>query len=172
MNLELMAMQWLRWDRRCMIVLTERSPRQWVCGRPDVLGITCARYLIEIEIKRSLSDFRADAKKSSRLNRMHYLKKHPKQFYYLIPRELLPSVSPIVPEWAGLITGPTPKSFAIIVEKIAPINSDSEKVSIKECLRMVHLVSNQAISEKVSSESIKSNWRYGYEPYWPIEYEI
>lgn len=57
MSLELAAARWLRFEKRCMAVLFERTPRAWSCGLPDALGITCSRHMIEIEIKRTLSDF-------------------------------------------------------------------------------------------------------------------
>lgn len=85
-NLELLAMRWLRWEKRCIIVLTERSPRAQSCGEPDVLGITKDRYMYEIEVKRTISDFRADSDKPSRKFRDDGWRapKLPKQFYYLV----------------------------------------------------------------------------------------
>ena len=51
------AAEWLRYERRCPIIAFERPPQSWGSYRPDVLGITRGRALIEVEIKVTLSDF-------------------------------------------------------------------------------------------------------------------
>jgi len=61
---EVAALEWLRFKRQCQITALER----WVFadtiqGRPDVCGVTKQRYMLEVEIKRTWSDFKADAKK-------------------------------------------------------------------------------------------------------------
>jgi hypothetical protein len=67
----------------------------------DLVVITKAGCLKEIEIKRSFSDFKADFKKghnhNDRQNRIT-------EFYYAIPIELLEKCLPLVPEDAGIIT--------------------------------------------------------------------
>ncbi len=55
MTLEYHALAWLRFEKRCPIVMLERGISY--ISRPDALGITTARYMVEIEIKRSLADF-------------------------------------------------------------------------------------------------------------------
>jgi hypothetical protein len=101
-NLELMAMRWLWLDRNCHYVLRELSPR-YSLGKPDVLGVTKDRYLTEIEIKRSVSDFRSDSRKWCRRNRDLNLKSMPKQFYYLMPSTLADKLVSEIPDWAGLV---------------------------------------------------------------------
>lgn len=173
MNLELMAMRWLRWEKRCPIVLTERTPREWAHGRPDILGITCSRYLVEVEIKRTLSDFRADGQKASRQRRHHFQKLVPKFFYYLVPSNLVDRVRPELPPWAGLMRGPVDgEAQSIYVVLKSPTNHDSQRLSLKECVRVAYLVSNEAISARESLESTQSNFRYGHVPYWGLDYEI
>ena len=67
----------------------------------DLVVITKSGCLKEIEIKRSVQDFKADFKKGhthgDRQNRIT-------EFYYAIPIELLEKCLPLVPEGAGIIT--------------------------------------------------------------------
>lgn len=169
--LELFAMRWLRWEKKCVIAICERSPRYGV-GEPDCLGITPARYLIEIEVKRSVSDFRADARKHSKINRVAYIKQAPKQFYYLVACGIVEKVKPIVPEWAGLMRGPTPNDWNLRVEKVAPINQESKKLSIKECSSLVKCVGNYAMSQMETTYQAFSNYACGSWPHPEPEYEI
>ncbi len=127
MNLELMAMRWLRWQKRCPIVLRERSPI-YAIGDPDVLGVTAARYLIEIEIKRSVADFKADARKAHVANRSFQLKRMPKQKYYFVTREIVERCKLELPEWAGLMTVFNEVSCRVLVE--APVNKESQRLTV------------------------------------------
>lgn len=160
MNLELMALRWLLYEKRCVFALRERSPRMHFTGRPDALGVTASRYLIEIEIKRSLSDFRADRMKNSRRDtvRESIGNQLPRQFYYLVPTELVAVVEPIVPEWAGLLDS---YHGAIRVAKSAPVNRESRRLSVKECIRFVRMVANWAMSEAESRQAEYLRFRDG-----------
>ena len=147
MNLELMAMRWLRWEKRCVIVVNERTPREYPCGLPDVLGVLCSRHMIEIEVKRSFSDFKADFKKGSRRSRDLYPAKYPKQFYYLVLPEIAERVEPLLPNWAGLMRGPIAgEVYTLRVIKTAPTNKDASKLTPKECGRLVYKMANQIVS--------------------------
>jgi len=122
MNLEMSAMRWLWLEKNCHIVLEERSPKHMM-GEPDVIGVTAGRYLIEIEVKRSASDFYADAKKHHRANREFYLKHQPRQFYYLMPKELAQKLQDKIPDWAGLMQSPFDPLIEVL--KVAPVNLES-----------------------------------------------
>jgi hypothetical protein len=172
MNLELMAMRWLRFEKRCALILCERSPRSWLCGEPDVLGVTDARYLYEIEVKRTLSDFKADGKKRCRANRQMYIDKQPKQFYYLMPARVATKAEASVPHWAGLMVPHDHHRHGLKIVKQAPTTSETKRLTIKECVRMAKLLSNFAISACESTESVVSQWRHGHEPFWKLDYEI
>lgn len=162
-NLNLLALQWLHWERRCPIVLRERSPRCYYCGNPDVMGITRDRYMLEIEIKRSLQDFKADAKKTSRINRDLYLDKAPRQFYYLIPFDLLEAVQPMLPPWAGLMTAGNPNVGGIQIQVIAPVNKLSARVPIKECVHLTHMLSNYNLALEQSLDRVHQKYARGAE---------
>ena len=140
MNLELAAMRWLWLEKNCHYVLEQRSPR-YMMGQPDVVGVTKARYLVEIEIKRSVSDFRADFSKRHRMpeTRSFYIKEQPRQFYYLVPMALKDKVESLVPEWAGLMIM-NENGDSIEVVKPAPVNTESRKLSCKECVKLARMM--------------------------------
>lgn len=171
MNLELMAMRWLRFEKRCRLAMFERSPRQAWCGQPDVLGVTDRRYLYEIEIKRSLSDFKANQRKP-----FHRLRtigpsefhdaKYPKMFWFLVPFELVDKVKPILPSWAGLLRGPTDGEIQTIWSVVkAPANNKSVPLTTKECVYLSQQMSNQILSLVENLANWRGakfhNWRYG-----------
>jgi hypothetical protein len=169
MNLELMALRWLRWEKKCPMAFCERSP-VYGNGEPDVLGITDARYRIEIEIKRSLSDFNADAKKPHRHNRQFNPAIHPRQFYYLVPSHLSEKVRPLLPTWAGLMRGPDYNSYGVAVLIQSPVNNASRRLTVRECIRMVKMVNNHSMSvmesfEKSFNRFKDGHWQWQYEDY-------
>ena len=159
-----------------MLVLCERSPRQGWCGQPDVFGVTAARYTMEIEIKRSLSDFRADATKPSRnpiLRDGFRLQRLPKHFWYLVPPELADRVEPLVPDWAGLMRGPRGhEAQTVWIIKRSPANSESRRLTVKECCRLVLLVNNHALSSEAKALNLANSFRGGWQPWHPPEFEI
>lgn len=158
MNLELMAMRWLWLEKNCHYVLEQRSPR-YMIGLPDVLGVTANRHLTEIEVKRSVSDFRADAKKHHRQNRDLYLKSQPKQFYYLVPRHLKEKVEHLVPEWAGLMIN-SESGFTCEVVKPAPVNKEARRLSIKECVKLPRCMTNHMMSAIEKNEVCLNRFKH------------
>lgn len=153
-DLEHMAMFWLRFEKRCRVVLTERSPR-YGNGKPDVLGITDARFLLEIEIKRSVSDFRANDNKphiagqnaAFALEGEFCSEMFPRQFWYLVPHGLVEKVRPLLPKWAGLLRGPSEdevQGLSCVVK--ATTNKGSKRLSTKECVQLAQCMSNQIFS--------------------------
>lgn len=99
---------------RRAFVLPNYTPMNWF--ECDVFEVTAAGFFREYEVKLTVSDFRADAKKEH--NDYNYAKmrreggkKHdllagrsvsgPRQFFYVTPAGLLQSEA--LPEWAGLI---------------------------------------------------------------------
>lgn len=158
MTLETMAMRWLWLERKCKIVLEQRSPRYWI-GNPDVIGVTGCRQLLEIEIKRSLSDYRADANKHHRLpaTRQFHIAEQPRQFYYLAPRNLTDKILAELPHWAGLMR-PGEEECWIEVVKVAPVNAESKKLTLKECVKLARLMTNHMMTYALHCESHGSNF--------------
>lgn len=110
---------WLRYEQRCYTVAFERSP--WPSNyRPDVFGINRHRKVIEVEIKQTVADFRANAEKRLLRWREASGLHLPQKFYFAVPNELIEKVKPFLPSRCGLLAikstgrfGPT----AVIVAK-------------------------------------------------------
>lgn len=163
-RMEHIALRWLAWERKCLAVMHERSPRNMM-GSPDVLGITRSRYLIEIEIKRSVSDFRANRTKHHIANREMWIQKQPKQFYFFVPEAISDRCLAGCPEWAGLAKL-LPDGYRLHVVKEAPINSSSKRLTLKECIKMFHLMSNQIVSFSGQIDGFKNSFERGHDPYY------
>lgn len=135
------AFRWLTLERNCITVLTERSPR-WGHGQPDVLGVTKNRYLVEIEVKVSMADFRNNAKKAHVIRRN--VKQWPKHFWFLVPDAMVEKCLPELPEWAGLL-----RSYRGIQEvKPAPVNPESKRLSVKEVAVLFRKQTLQLMSDR------------------------
>lgn len=171
MKLELMALRWLRFDKRCRVALFERSPRQAWSGEPDVLGVNDRRYLFEIEIKRSVQDFRANKRKQFHQMRDAGVSspKYPRYFWFLVPPQIVEAVTPIVPKWAGLLCGPGDDDVQCLHSVIpAPANPESEPLTTKECVRLAQMMANQIWS----FASTLASWEgHRYEG-WISDYSI
>ena len=63
----------------------------------DILSVTKNNYLREVEIKISVSDFKADFKKK------HNHEGNIRQFYYAVPYYILDDIKNLVPEHAGIL---------------------------------------------------------------------
>ena len=164
MNLELCAMWWCWIEKKCHYIIEQRAPRFWL-GSPDILGVTKQRFLIEIEVKRSAADFRKDADKRHRKNRDRFIEDQAKQFYYMMPRELAEKLRPEIPEWAGLMC-PDYGGQSATVLKVAPVNSKSKRLSLKECAKMCRYMTNHMMSSRSYMQRHIDNFLQGTpEPY-------
>lgn len=165
MNLELMAMHWLRSEKRCEIVLRERSPRAYPCGQPDVLGVTSSRFLIEVEIKRSVSDFKRDFLKISRRNRDLFPAKQARQFFYFVPANIVEKVEPLVPDWSGLLYVPDDGPLYPYIKRKAPLNKLSHKLSDDEFQRLFAMLTNHLLSAETSRDNNRQRFFDGHQPW-------
>lgn len=102
MRLEIAAMRFLLWQKRCIMTTQERGDSTML-GRPDVLGLTNKREVIEIEIKISVSDLRANAKKEVQKYFAMFPEKGPNYFYYFVPHTIAEKASEIAEPHAGVI---------------------------------------------------------------------
>lgn len=150
MSLEHQGLLFLRRDKNCPVALFERTPR-YSMGQPDILGVTAAGYLYEIEVKRSLSDFRANGSKRHIMERDHleasnnlvekeHLKIYPKFYWFLVPPSLEPKITVSLPRWAGLLV---PDEYFMREAVPAPANAYARKLSVKQCLKLGNLMANQ-----------------------------
>jgi hypothetical protein len=154
LNLKFLAFNFLRFEKACAVALEERTPRG--CnGQPDVLGVTKHRYLLEIEVKHSVSDFKANAKKTFHAVRdgkypeceWFNSSKFPKQFWFLVPAELAEKCLPITPAWAGLMRNTiVGERGYVVVIKDAPINAASKRLTTKECVKLANCMANQILA--------------------------
>lgn len=152
MRLESRAFAFLRFEKKCPLVLWERTPRP--CGIPDVLGITKDRYLVEIEIKRSIGDFRVNEDKWHVKTRESNLRRWPRLYWFAVPRSLVDKVSQELPPYAGLLTADDSDPGTLEVVKAATVNKDSRRLSLKEAVRAVQCQSNQLWSAIKKIEKI------------------
>lgn len=149
-DLEYYAARWLKWEKDCALVMLERTPRP-MAGQPDVFGVTRSRYALEIEIKRSVSDFRANAKKYHIVNRCstdaetaaRFTARAPKQFWFMAPPKIAAKIDGEIPDYAGLLTL---TGVQVQVIKKAPTNNASERLSLKECAKLMNCAGNMIIA--------------------------
>jgi hypothetical protein len=114
--------------------------------RPDALGITPSRYAVEIEAKISKADFLKDREKPQYSIREDGRDHWVRQFYYLVPRPLLSTVMPLLPDWAGMLQPTSHYWGALEVVKKAPVNTTAKKYSINALAKCVRAQTNQLIS--------------------------
>ena len=125
------------------IILGNYTPTGWY--ECDLYAVTKAGYWSEYEIKLSLSDFEADFrnKKPKHMMLASDPLKGPKQFWFVMPRELAEQVS--VPSYAGLIA---------VTKRGRWMRTDTLKIAPTRP------------SRKASEKAILRAYRNGYYRYW------
>jgi hypothetical protein len=166
MTLELAAMRWLWLEQNCLVVLEERTPKSMM-GQPDVIGVTKGRYLTEVEIKRSISDFKADFKKPHRANRVFYMPNQPRQFYYLVPQDLVEQVKTLLPNWAGLMTTDSVGWITVLVK--SPVNSESKKLGVKDCARLSRMMTSHMMGYAFQVHAQRAQWK-NHDDTWTFDW--
>ena len=136
--MELAAMHWLRYQKGCALITLERQPRHVAWSRPDALGLTVQRELVEVEIKRTVADFKANAKKRHVILRNSFIDRWPHWFYFLVPKALAPALADLRPTWAGLLTFDS-RNGQVVAEAPARRNIAAPRLSLHECVRMAQL---------------------------------
>jgi len=154
-SLEQFAMEWLRYERRCVIVLNERTPRFWQ-GRPDCIGVTRDRHVVEVECKRTMSDFEANGNKRHLRNLTVFSDTFPRQYYFMVPYKLAARVKLLLPAWAGLMHAPNAMQAqqAWVVVR-APVNERAKRLSLRECVESVALMTNQILAQQRRIQELK-----------------
>ena len=110
----------------------------------DMLAVTKNKFLYEIEIKISVSDFKADFKKK------HNHEGNIKQFYYAVPHYILDKIEDLVPEETGIL--------------IAECNDDNFNKSWK--LKKYKNAKNNKLATPIDDEKLNKIFRIGYLKYW------
>jgi hypothetical protein len=161
MSIEFAAMRWLAFDKKCHYVLEQRCPRYGL-GSPDVIGVTRGRKITEIEIKRTFSDFKADAQKHHRKIQSDHPTLAPYQLYYLVPNKLAEKVLEIIPSTCGLMCIDK-NEVSIKILKDAPINKLSAKLDLEECIRLCRQMTCHSVGYALQLHSIKQRSKYDAE---------
>ena len=99
---------WIKYGRQRVVAMPNYTPPLW--WECDIWAVTKAGYTEEIEVKRTHSDFKADAKKRDRYGQSKHgllqLGMGPNRFSYLLVGEaarLLHDGVLVVPDWAGVL---------------------------------------------------------------------
>ena len=125
---------YLRYKRQCVLIAYERGTGYGSGeGKPDVLGVTEGRKLIEVELKTSFADFRNDGKKW----KWKFGQREDRQFYYAIPYDLIEKIEPEIENGIGLMATTGTWIYGmpeIMVVKKA--KSYNHRLSLKEIVKM------------------------------------
>lgn len=140
---------YLRYHRRCSLVCFDRTLD--ALDIPDVLGVTDRRHLIEVEIKMSFSDFKADAKKRKWHRKQwleelrvagHEVRQQPsRMFYYAAPPAVAVKILPNLEgtEFGLLTTGGLSQPGGmpgIIVQRPMKPKKDRPRVPLRTIIKM------------------------------------
>lgn len=140
------AVQWLRYKCQCPIVAIERGIS--VGGTPDVIGLTPKRFITEIEIKRTLADFKRNTSKLARYHSGRSIFEgtgweatRPRLFYFLVPLELVEKVQPLLqPEQGLMAISSTFQKYqgvpAVKVIRNAVPSARAKKLTARQCVQM------------------------------------
>lgn len=151
MNLILHAgANFLLYEKRCDIISMERGLHDGL-GRPDLLGVTRDRKLIEVEIKKSYSDFRANFEKRIIAMYNKNPKLAPHYFYFLVTPDIADKVIAFQNETHinyGILVNQS-KYIGVKVVRKAVLNKAASKLTIQQLITMVR---NQ-------SKTLLENWK-------------
>lgn len=151
-----LAYMWLRYEQGCYVVTFERHPYDEVTSeKPDVLGLTKRRRLIEVELKVSSADLKKDLQKRHRANIQNNIMRHraiaPSRLYYMVPAHLVGEALAILPPHTGVISPhralrDSHSGFpAVALHRRATALHD-EPVSVQTAVRMVRDLSGTMTS--------------------------
>lgn len=134
-----------RYERQCPLVAFEASSRlDWGWGeQADVLAVNKERYLIETEVKVSISDFRKDKHKPRHryFRNENFCSLYPTAyFYFAVPKEIANQVSldcdQIYP-YAGVLGCPKGTDEQAVEIYRNPKRLSGKRLSIKQVIYMV-----------------------------------
>jgi hypothetical protein len=127
---------YLRYKRQCRLVTFERGTESFG-DFPDVLAVTDDMRLIEVEVKVSLSDFKADAKKRKWLPYFAREWQGRRTFFYAVPFDLAEKVRPLLRPGLGLLRCGGGVGLASWVDVAVKPNYAKERISIKAFMDLV-----------------------------------
>jgi len=121
--------------------------------------MTARRTVIEIEIKRTMADFRANSRKRCIVHRDGRHDITPEQFYFLAPRSLAPSLVDLMPKGYGLLMPSSRVSRftglpLLVCLRPAMKQNPSKVLTMREIVRLLKAQSGTLVSAlaKVSKQ--------------------
>ncbi len=159
-SLETLALEWLRYRAGC-VLLSEQRPIRYCGGVPDCVGVKPNRHWIEIEVKRSLQDFKSNATKRHMVHRErgvgYATRNGPRQFYFIVPHALVEKVAPWLPAGAGLLRAPNAfEPEEAVVVKAAQFNPAAERFPLKELSRACRMQANEVLALRNRVDQLKA----------------
>lgn len=117
----------------------------------DMFILKTNGYVYEIEIKISISDFKADRKKDEKHNTLANGGLRPNKFFYCLPKEIADKVE--IPKYAGLIVV---TELGVFVKKEAPfLHKDKLEVDKKIANKMYSRWRTEVFNVRQLKEDIK-----------------
>jgi hypothetical protein len=169
-----LALNWLRYEQGCHIVTFERTPIDTE-SRPDVLGMTRNRQLIEVEIKVDAADLRRDSSKDHRRAVAQDIQRRnpssANHLYYIVPEEMVGIALDELPTHCGVISpnhgirhGHT--GFPTIAVHRKAVMLHERRLSVKDALVMAKQMSGSMCSMAIelSMARLKYDINVAFEP--------
>jgi hypothetical protein len=131
-----------RYSRQCPLVAFEAGSRlKWESAeQADILAVNKERYLIETEVKVSLSDFRKDRKKTCHRHFNHDTGIYPTAyFYFAVPKDLANRVSYLCANlypYAGVLGCPEGMNEWEVEVYRSPKRLSGKRLSLKQLVYM------------------------------------
>lgn len=116
----------------------------------DILSVSKKMFLREVEIKVSISDFKADFKKK------HNHGGNIKQFYYAVPYYILSKIEKDIPENAGIL----------VAEICQKTNRYADFIGEKWILKKYKSPKNNNLAKPIDEKQLNIIYRIGYLKYW------
>lgn len=116
----------------------------------DMLSVSKKMFLREVEIKISVSDFKADLKKK------HNHDGNIKQFYFAVPYYILDKIEKLVPENVGILVA--------YIEMKQGLHG--EVVSKKWILKKYRNAKHNLLATQIDEKQLNIIFRIGYLKYW------
>jgi len=129
-------------NKKNIITIPNVSYGFFIWGEADILTLTKSKYLIEGEIKTTLSDLKKDAKKKKWNVWLDRWKKDIKRHWYIIPTEILERGIKFMRPDSGIMTyEKTEFEFQIKIIRNATDNKAAEKLSNEKIIKLCRLIS-------------------------------
>lgn len=132
LDIEIAVADFFDWKRNLIV------PNVWwgigLNHEADLLIVTASGYATEVEIKVSLNDLKADAKKKN----PEHLSEKIKRLYFAVPIQLRDIVKHHIPNAAGILVAERySESFCkIYIDRLPKSNKCAERLSIKDISKL------------------------------------